>query len=58
MDTTEELALDLAPATDLLDPDSTTVLEQTLTESALDRPRIELTMLDEVMLIHTEEVVP
>lgn len=58
LDTTEELALDLAPATDLLDPDSTTVLEQTLTESALDRPRIELTMLDEVMLIHTEEVVP
>ena len=57
LDTTEELALDLAPATDLLDPDSTTVLEQTLTESALDRPRIELTMLDEVMLIHTEEVV-
>lgn len=57
LDPTEELVVDLASETESLDEYATSVLPETIEKVAGNRPRIELTMLDEVMLTHTNEVI-
>lgn len=57
LDPTEELVVDLASETESLDEYATSVLPETIEKVAGNRPRIELTKLDEVMLTHTNEVI-
>lgn len=49
---------DLAGKTELLDENGTNVLSETIENVATSRPHMELTILDEVVLIHTDEVIP
>jgi len=56
LNTEEELVLDLASETESLDDHATSVLPETIEEVASNRPRIEMAKLEEVMLIHTDEV--
>lgn len=58
LDPTEELMNDLASETEVLDEYATSVLSETIERVAENRPRIELTKLEEVMLSHTNEVIP
>lgn len=58
LDPKEKLTHDLAIGTELLDEDATSVLPETIEKVAAYRPRVELTKLDEVMFIHTDEVIP
>lgn len=57
LDPTLELVADLASETETLDAYATSVLPETIERVAQNRPRIEMTKLDEVMLIHTNEVI-
>lgn len=57
LDPTEELVVDMASETEPLDEHATSVLPETIEKVASNRPRIEMTMLDEVMLTHTNEVI-
>lgn len=56
LNTEEELVLDLASETESLDDHATSVLPETIEKVASNRPRIEMAKLEEVMLIHTDEV--
>lgn len=58
LDPAEKLEVDLAPETEQLDEYATSVLPETIAKVAGNRPRIELTKLDEVMFTHTNEVIP
>ena len=54
----ENRADNLSESTELLDnPDDTVLLDETLQTAARSVARAEITMLEEVMLIHTEEVI-
>lgn len=57
LDPTEELVVDLASETESLDEYATSVLPETIEKVAGNRPRIEMTKIDEVALIHTDEVI-
>lgn len=57
LDPTEELVVNLAAETESLDEFVTSVLPETIEKVAASRPRVTLTMMDEVMLIHTNEVI-
>ena len=57
LDPTEELVADLASETESLDEFATSVLPETIEKVAGNRPRIELSKLDEVILTHTNEVI-
>ena len=57
LDPTEELVVDLASETESLDEYATSVLPETIEKVAGNRPRIEMTKIDEVTLIHTAEVI-
>lgn len=57
LDPTEELVLDLASETESLDEYATSVLPETIEKVAANRPRIAMTKLDEVVLLHTDEVI-
>ena len=57
LDPTEELVLDLATETESLDEQATSVLPETIEKVAGNRPKIEMIKIDEVILIHTNEVV-
>ena len=57
LDPTEELVVNLASETEALDEFVTSVLPETIEKVSENRPRIALTMLDEVVLIHTNEVI-
>lgn len=56
LDPTEELVLDLAAETESLDDHATSVLPETIEKVASNRPRIEMEKLEEVVFIHTDEV--
>ncbi len=57
LDPTEELVLDLASETESLDEQATSVLPETIEKVAGNKPKIEMTKIDEVVLVHTNEVV-
>ncbi len=57
LDPEEEITVELASETDILDEGATSVLDETIENVAANRPHVELTMIDEVILIHTNEVI-